>query len=502
MMTPERECALVQDLLPLREEGLVSPETEAFIAEHLGRCPTCRSLLAAAQASEATLAERPVAAEGRSDGGPPQGFLRRWRLRTRILAVLAVLAVLVAAGLGASLALLAQPSAASRYSAFAAGVPGYATAAATGSLVPISRSLEIDGETVTLEAFYATYLGSYIVFRVRARDGAPVLPTLEAAPGGGAASPAASTPLSRDEVAGYWTLPGLQVPTPIAEPSAKGNPTRIALRIALGAQSAARAATFTVPRSAYLPHGRVALRTSATYGVGGALLQLDSLEISSAGTLVQGAFLGAGARPQLRLAHCPAFVERAGCDAMASWVLPAQSSGWRPFVLVLGSPTPAALKAGTVALPLGALLVERSFPIARSIAWPPKGLPGPGASGGGLILGRTAEGAVSLIAADPFRIELFTSVPGAGTRIPEVDLESATLRLPDGTDRVARFSSAMQTMSSPTGAQAGRFTYDFTLDFEKPVPAALWQETGTARISLLVGTYEARPFPKGTTWRP
>lgn len=39
-----KECAIVQDLLPLYEEELLQPETKQFIEEHLKSCPECRHI--------------------------------------------------------------------------------------------------------------------------------------------------------------------------------------------------------------------------------------------------------------------------------------------------------------------------------------------------------------------------------------------------------------------------------------------------------------------------
>jgi|SRR5690625_3237759 len=35
------DCRIVEDLLPLYEEGLIQPETKAWIEDHFKRCPTC-----------------------------------------------------------------------------------------------------------------------------------------------------------------------------------------------------------------------------------------------------------------------------------------------------------------------------------------------------------------------------------------------------------------------------------------------------------------------------
>lgn len=39
-----KECAIVQDLLPLYEEELLQEETKRFVEEHLQSCPKCRHI--------------------------------------------------------------------------------------------------------------------------------------------------------------------------------------------------------------------------------------------------------------------------------------------------------------------------------------------------------------------------------------------------------------------------------------------------------------------------
>ena len=39
----KQECSIVQDLLPLYVEDMVSPETAEFVGEHLKSCETCQA---------------------------------------------------------------------------------------------------------------------------------------------------------------------------------------------------------------------------------------------------------------------------------------------------------------------------------------------------------------------------------------------------------------------------------------------------------------------------
>ena len=38
-----RECGIVRDLLPLYQEGMLSPDSVEFLEEHLKTCPACRA---------------------------------------------------------------------------------------------------------------------------------------------------------------------------------------------------------------------------------------------------------------------------------------------------------------------------------------------------------------------------------------------------------------------------------------------------------------------------
>ena len=71
-------CAVVQDLLPLYHDGVLSEESGRLVEAHLAQCPQCRDVLAALAESE--LEDR-FAAES-------QNVLRRHRRLERRKAVL------------------------------------------------------------------------------------------------------------------------------------------------------------------------------------------------------------------------------------------------------------------------------------------------------------------------------------------------------------------------------------------------------------------------------
>lgn len=96
----KNECSIVRDLLPLYQEGMVSPDTAAFVEEHLGRCPACRAegkaLREAGEAGPGTAEE-----QARREEAVPLRRLRR-KLRHRLLWT----AGITAAALGIVLGLL------------------------------------------------------------------------------------------------------------------------------------------------------------------------------------------------------------------------------------------------------------------------------------------------------------------------------------------------------------------------------------------------------------
>jgi hypothetical protein len=79
------ECFLVQDLLPLYQEDMVSGETKAFVQSHLETCQICRS------AWESMVQEEPVPV----DPAMPLKHLKKRLRRRNMLAMAATVLVLV-----------------------------------------------------------------------------------------------------------------------------------------------------------------------------------------------------------------------------------------------------------------------------------------------------------------------------------------------------------------------------------------------------------------------
>ena len=83
-------CEMVQDLLPLYEDGVCSESSRAAVEEHLKNCESCRCLRAGAAAipaTEITLETETKAADGL------RKVRRRWR--ASLLAVLLILPLLL-----------------------------------------------------------------------------------------------------------------------------------------------------------------------------------------------------------------------------------------------------------------------------------------------------------------------------------------------------------------------------------------------------------------------
>jgi hypothetical protein len=83
------ECSIVQDLLPLYQEDMVSRETKAFVQSHLERCQTCR------WAWERMAQTEPVPADPTM---PLKTLKKRLRRRNMLAMVATVLVLAVLAG--------------------------------------------------------------------------------------------------------------------------------------------------------------------------------------------------------------------------------------------------------------------------------------------------------------------------------------------------------------------------------------------------------------------
>lgn len=511
MSADERTCAVVQDLLPLYGEGLVSKETSAFIEDHLAACPRCRAVWDTVRGGEARLSASRNGAEPAPEGDAVR-FLRRWRARVRALVAGAAGLVLLAGAVGAVAVWSREPTQAQRYAAFTDTIPGFAASSSVGGVVPLHETVRIGQETVTFKAFYATYLGSYLVFTVQDASGPPLLPYLQpGSPGvpnghigiGNLGAPFASTTISKTAIAGYWSF-GFTDLSAIPKINVGSD---LSLTISLGSASAQKGAVVTlrIPKSATRPHAAVTLRRSVTFQAHGASVRLDSITLSSAGTVIRGAFRGAGVSPGLQLAGCPSFMGHGGCTS-AAWTVGKAKDGWRPLLMVLPAPASLPVDAGSVSMALAGIDVDHAWPISRSLSWPVQGLPAPNGVGGKpLLLGYAGKNPVDLAARiTATTLSLSVSAGAPGPHAPQTELQKIALRLPDGKTVISGPYGGEQSMSGPEshGLLTGQWDDVFTQQLQPALTAEQLSTPGSAHLSFTVHLFPVQSFPRGTAWQP
>lgn len=497
-----RMCAVVEDLLPLWREGLVSTETSAFLEEHLADCPHCKELSRAARGVEQRLAAQ--ASPGESAGETPEESSSRFlrRLRRRKQAVLAGIgALVVAAGaLGAAASSVAQPTAAQRYQQFLDTVPGYGAAAVDGSLVPLHQTVRIGDETVTLRAFYATYFGSYVVFTAQGQRGtSAVVPNVSSGREAIGPAPGSSAPTGKGALAGYVELTGLQVPTPFTLPKYRYDPTSFQLRFSLAAVQGSRATVFVrVPKSAYSLHGAVTRRHPLTVHAPDVTVRLESLEISSAGTLVRGEARGAvGA--WIVGPKCLGFLGSPNCDRAGQGFAPPGADGWQPFYWIMEAPPRASGQIGAISLPLRGVEVLTPMSVTATVDWPPKVMgqgvfrpPQP------VALGRSGAYRVALASnADESGVTVQVRPSEKNQRLPRMlGLQGISVMLPDGT--ITGGTNNAEIMDG----EPGKWEWDFPAKWKQPPTREELTQAGRAKVTVTLNTYPLHAFPKGTVWRP
>lgn len=77
-------CAVCRDLMPLVQDGVASPESEALVQAHMAVCPACRALWQGAD--EPTTPEPPAP----DDGKILQRLRRRYSMHLLLLALRAL----------------------------------------------------------------------------------------------------------------------------------------------------------------------------------------------------------------------------------------------------------------------------------------------------------------------------------------------------------------------------------------------------------------------------
>ncbi len=86
-------CEIIQDLLPLYEEGLCSPASRAAVEEHLRECPACHALAENIQKLEEPLLPLQTSAEDQAVAKSFRKVHRRWR--ASLIAMLLVVPMLL-----------------------------------------------------------------------------------------------------------------------------------------------------------------------------------------------------------------------------------------------------------------------------------------------------------------------------------------------------------------------------------------------------------------------
>lgn len=497
-----RICAVVEDLLPLWREGLVSTETSAFLEEHLADCPHCKEISYAATGAEQRLAAQASAGESASETLEESSsrFLRRLRRRKQAL-LAGIGALVVAAGaLGAAASSVAQPTAARRYQQFLDTIPGYGAAAADGSLVPLHQTVRIGDETVTLRAFYATYFGSYVVFTAQGQRGtSAVMPNVSSVREAIGPAPGGSAPTGKGALAGYVELAGLQVPTPFTLPKYRYDPTNFQLKFSLAAvQGSSASVVVRVPQSAYSLHGAVSRRHLLTVHAQDVTVRFDSLEISSAGTLVRGEARGAVGAWILG-PKCPEFLGSPNCDRAGQGFAPPGADGWQPFYWIMEAPPRASGKVGAISLPLRGIEVLTPMSVTATVDWPPK-VTGQGVSRPRpAALGRSGAYRLALASnADETGITVQVRPSDKNQRLPRMlGLQGISVMLPDGTTITGGTNDAEIMDGKP-----GKWEWDFPAKWKQPPTREELTKAGRAKVTVTLNTYPLHAFPKGTVWHP
>ena len=97
----KNECSIVQDILPLYVEEMVSDDTVSFVREHLKDCPRCRAELEKLQ--------KPVEVQLKPDiNAAPLKRLKKALLMKKLQTILCTVAILLALML-AVISLLTAP---------------------------------------------------------------------------------------------------------------------------------------------------------------------------------------------------------------------------------------------------------------------------------------------------------------------------------------------------------------------------------------------------------
>lgn len=510
-MAEDRICPVVRDLLPLWAEGLVSEQTAQFVEAHLRGCRECRA------ARDALVQPAPpVLLDSGPSSAPPLDsarFLRRWQRRMRSIGAAA--AAIAMAGLAVGVySVVTAPSASPlgadspmTWPAFAATIPGYTPALRLGQAIPLHDVIPLGAETVTIRGFYASYTATDLLFQVTEKGNPhPPLPELFS-PGPPVNTPVgsnANVPLVGGGQAGYWWLGKLYGP----ETSSQGRPPSTFSFYLMGSSGSAGQNssvrvpfTLQIPRRAYVPRGLQTWHSHKIYAAGPYRLRVNSLQVSTAGTL----FRVQVTRPQ-RLQvwpdpNCPKFFMPEGCG-FSVW--PGMvSRGWQTYTGIFPAPSTLPLHRAEIAVPIYGLYTNVTSAVRRTIPWPPESTPS----------GRRAQAPTVLLGSfQGFSARAVVTVQGLtitfrGVNRPPMPpglapffgVGSVRLLLPDGTTRSATGHEISESPSLRTHVSMTTWTGSW----QKPPSSADLKATGSAELTLTIHAVHHMPFGRdGVIWRP
>lgn len=510
-MAEDRICPVVRDLLPLWAEGLVSEQTAQFVEAHLRGCRECRA------ARDALVQPAPpVLLDSGPLSVPPldsAGFLRRWRRRFRSLIAAAIAVAVTGLAVGVY-SVVTAPSASPlgadspmTWPAFAATIPGYTPALRLGQAIPLHDVIHLGAETVTIRGFYASYTATDLLFQVTEKGNPhPPLPELfsPAPPANTPIGSNANVPLVRGGQAGYWWLGQLYGP----ETSSKGRPPSTFSFYLVGSSGSAGPIssvrvpfTLHIPRRAYIPRGLQTWNSHTIYRVGPYRLRVNSLQVSTAGTLFQVQVTRPHGIQIWPDPNCPKFFMPEGCG-FSVWP-GAVSRGWQTYTAIFPVPPSLPLRTSQSAVPIYALYTNVTTAVHRAVTWPPQSTAGVRRAQAPTILLGSFQGfsARAVVTAQGLTIT-FHGVdrpPMPPGLAPFFGVGSVRLRLPDGTTLSATGHETSQSPSLRTHVTIATWTGSWRI----PPDSADLTATGTAELTLTVQAVHYMPFGhQGVVWRP
>ena len=95
----KNECKIIQDILPLYEEGMVSEDTAAFVESHLKKCSQCRAEFEKIHASNNAGEISTETVQQIEEAAPLKKVKKKFRKRSIITIILAVMITITLVGI-------------------------------------------------------------------------------------------------------------------------------------------------------------------------------------------------------------------------------------------------------------------------------------------------------------------------------------------------------------------------------------------------------------------